>query len=640
MEAHKDITEMSFEEFFADSKVKSEKKELKERAPDPAADIQQEKPRQKEEMGFFGAGPKVNYTAGRFQLYVPRFTGGENDQFNTAIDCEAGVIPLARLEYTKHKDTRTTRPATLDLTSAGVSPMERFSLTIDGEVVFTNKPRDIMFFNNIGIPVAKPAGDTFVVHSPLTSLKLVKCEEISPAEIRDGLIVEHLQVSMAGGVWIDDTPYEGDAEDPTARAAVSEPVPEDKPEEPKPKPKKKAAGRIKGTLTLSEPVKDADIICDGVTYPMYAGPFSATVDAGARDVSQFFIHVRNASGDILKPTPADPAMRIDTGDAFGPAEVIFEKEDGKVLAKEDVFLLPGFACSYEGKGDIVEHPAVEYTMFGETAVKDLTQDGAYGPFEKDGTTFFVDWIVPVVTYDIGAGMVPYSECEVDIGDMTADYLRVSVKGARKKSLFFGRKTGKKINLTPEWDGETCEVDMDIIRDEVYQDSGSHEYYLFISVNSFPNRRFMTIRNPPMMEVSFADGQITAEIQPNAARCVCRLYRTDKSAEEFELSAGTNTVPVDADVVEAEVTESSGDKVRMCIPVKVRPLPFLLKDDTGDYWLYVSKDKRIPLPDELIVGGKPQYQTIRAWHDRIVRMNPELRDVTYAMMQDAFKVLEE
>ena len=41
-----------------------------------------------------------------------------------------------------------------------------------------------------------------------------------------------------------------------------------------------------------------------------------------------------------------------------------------------------------------------------------------------------------------------------------------------------------------------------------------------------------------------------------------------------------------------------------------------------------------------MDGKPQYNVIRTWHDRIVRMNPELKGVTYQMMQEAFKVLEE
>ena len=641
METHKDISEMSFEEFFNDSKVKSEKKELKEEASQKQKQEKAEK-KAAAEMGFFGSGPKVNYTAGRFQLYVPRYTGGENAQFNTAIECESGVIPLVRLESTKRKDTRTTRPATLDLTSAEVSPMEKFSLTIDGEVVFTNKPRDILFFNNIGIPVSKPAGDTFVVHSPSTRLRLVKCEHLG-TEIRDGLVVEHLQVSMAGGVWLDDTPMdESELEGLTdGNAPEEKPKEEPKPaaEKPKAKPKRKSGGRIKGTLVLSEPSADADVVCNGVTYPLYTGPFTATVEAGNREVTQFNIHVKNSAGDILAPSEARPVMKIDTGDAFGPAEVIFEKEDGKALAKESVFLLPGFECSYEGRGDIVEDPAVDYKMFGESGHRDLFEDNAYGPFEHDGLTFYVRWIVPVITYDIGKGETRFEPCEVDIGDITADFMKVTVRGARKKALFFGKKTGKKTNLTPDWEGDSVDIDMAAIREEVY-DNQESTFYLFITVNSFPNQRFMTIRNPVRVKASYADGSVTAVLDQSVANCVCRLFRTDKTQEDIPLVPGTNNVPVDADVIEADILEFAGDKVRVELPVSVRQLPFLLKDEMEEYWLYVSKDKRIPLPEELIVDGKPVYPAIKAWHDRIVRMNPELKDVTYPMMQAAFKVLEE
>ena len=59
------------------------------------------------------------------------------------------------------------------------------------------------------------------------------------------------------------------------------------------------------------------------------------------------------------------------------------------------------------------------------------------------------------------------------------------------------------------------------------------------------------------------------------------------------------------------------------------------DAMGDFWLYVSRSKRIPLPGGLIVDGKPVNDAIRSWHDRIVRMNPELRNVSLAMMQKAF-----
>ena len=68
---------------------------------------------------------------------------------------------------------------------------------------------------------------------------------------------------------------------------------------------------------------------------------------------------------------------------------------------------------------------------------------------------------------------------------------------------------------------------------------------------------------------------------------------------------------------------------------VRQLPFLLRDQMGDKWMYVSKSKRIPLPGELVKDDKPDLSAIKAWHDRIVRMNPELKGVTFEMIKKAF-----
>ena len=70
-------------------------------------------------------------------------------------------------------------------------------------------------------------------------------------------------------------------------------------------------------------------------------------------------------------------------------------------------------------------------------------------------------------------------------------------------------------------------------------------------------------------------------------------------------------------------------------VSIRDLPFLLRDDMGDVWLYVSKEKRIPLPDGLMANGKGNPSEIRKWHSQIVRMNPELRTVSPEKLIKAF-----
>lgn len=145
---------------------------------------------------------------------------------------------------------------------------------------------------------------------------------------------------------------------------------------------------------------------------------------------------------------------------------------------------------------------------------------------------------------------------------------------------------------------------------------------------------MTIRNPPRMSASFADGNVVATVS-QTGDFVCRLFRMDKTVEEVPLSAGENSVPVSPDVVEAEVAEIYGGRDRSAIAVQVRPLPFLWRDEAGEYWLYVNRSKRIPLPGDLAASGKPDASRIKAWHDQITRMNPELRDVTTQMMQRAF-----
>ena len=70
-------------------------------------------------------------------------------------------------------------------------------------------------------------------------------------------------------------------------------------------------------------------------------------------------------------------------------------------------------------------------------------------------------------------------------------------------------------------------------------------------------------------------------------------------------------------------------------VTIREIPFLLRDDMGDVWFYVSKDKRIPLPDGLLESGAKNPAEIRKWHSQIVRMNPELKNVSPEKTVKAF-----
>lgn len=624
MEAHKDISEMSFEEFFSEPKARAERKDSAKAVPPSESRRTAESAGSRQ--GFAGAGPKVNYTAGRFQLYVPRYAGLDTDRFDVAIDCPQGVIPMGRLESVRQKGGRTTRPSTLDLTTVGVSPMEQFKLTIDGETVFENRPRQVLFFNNIGLPMNKPVGDVYAIHLPSVSLRLVRAEVIEDT-VKDGLAVTRLDVSVAGGVWVDDSV-------PEVQVAPAEEV---HVEEPKPAKVKKAPVkrvRVKGSISLSPGSKDADILYGGEELQLYPAEVTVRPVVEGCDISECSLSLRSEEGSVIAgPVQASQSVDLDSAGAFGPATVVLERE-GKVLAESKVFLIPGFTCSYEGKGDIVDDPVVEFSFADVSGSRNMYDENAYGPFEHDGITFYIRWAVPAVTYDLGDGPVRYAPVDVDIADLKADRMRIIVKGARKKALFFGGEKGKKTDVTPGWDGEYYDVDLEPIREEVYSHPSS-TYCFYITVNSFPNRRFMRITNPVRLKARFEEGYIVADVDEAAPECVCRLYGFNGVQNDVALVPGENRVLVDADVIEAEVLELDGSKVRLSVPVSVRHLPFLQKDAMGDLWLYVSRSKRIPLPAGLIVDGKPVPNAIKAWHDRIVRMNPELRNVTLAMMQKAF-----
>ena len=624
MEAHKDISEMSFEEFFSEPRTRAEKVKGEKAVPPKNArqdDVQAVGKR----AGFSAAGPKVNYTAGRFQLYVPRYSGFENDQFNVAIDCAQGVIPMGRIDAVRQKGGRTSRPTTLDLTSVGVSPLEGFKLTIDGEVVFENKPRQIMFFNNIGLPMGRPVGETYAVHGPDVNLRLVKAEVMDEA-VRDGLNVTHVDVSVAGGIWVDDSVVTEEV-----RETVEEAIPVPKEEKPKKAPVKRV--RVKASMSISPGVRDAEVMCDGETMQINDSGISVNLSVEGCDASECTLSVTGVNGSIHE-SPASTTMEIDTGDSFGPVTVSLSR-NGKSLAECRCFLIPAFEYSFEGKGDITDDPTVTFTMYGESFSRNMYDEDSYGPFEHDGIVFFIRWYIPAVTYDIGEGPIRYSPVDLDILQIKGDRMRVVVKGARKKSLFFGGEKGKKRDVTPDWEEDYYDVDLEPIREEVYSHPSS-VYCFYITVNSFPNRKFMTIRNPVRVRASFSNGNVVAEIDPSIPDCVCRLYGFDDAVSDVVLGPGVNEVPVGPDIIEAEVLEMDGGKVRMAVPVSVRPIPFLKKDSRDDIWLYVSRSKRIPLPGGLIRDGRPDLAAVKAWHERIVRMNPELRSVSYQMMQKAFQ----
>ena len=626
MEGHKDISEMSFEEFF------SEKDRMPVQASRPEPRRQrQAQPKGDAPVGFGNVSPKINYKDGRFLLYIPRYGSDENARFEVAVDCSAGVVPLGRLESSPRAGGRLSRSTTVDITSAGISPLEPFTLVIDGVDAFRHKPRNVLYFNNIGLPVGRPVGEVYAVHAKGTSLRTVKAEVMETSEVA-GVMVTKAEVSVAGGIWLDDRKRDRQASE--AKADVTE-TPEEvtqpkaeKTEAPKPKPKSRK--KAKGSLKVPAGVQEAEASVDGVRLQIHRRFPPFTVSVENCELSECTVALRDAAGNEVAggTAPVSAPMTFDT-DTDGVLEIVLSK-DAQTLASERFVYIPDFECSRPGKGDIPPEPSFTFTAFGETVGADI-YDGPY-TVSRNGSDITIVWNIPAVTYDIGGGPVRFEPFDVDVGEL-GDTLVVTVAGARKKALFFGGDKGKKREVTPDWNDDTYRVPLNGIKEEVYSTTAP-EFTMYITVNSFPMRRFMTIRNPPRMKASFADGNVVAEVA-QGGEYVCRLYRMDKTVEEVPLQAGESSVPVSADVVEAEVAEVHDGRDRASVLVSVRPLPFLWRDETGEYWLYVNRSKRIPLPGDLVSSGKPDAARIRAWHDQIIRMNPELRDVTTQMMQRAF-----
>ena len=104
MEGHKDISEMSFEEFF------SEKDRMPVQASRPEPRRQrQAQPKGDAPVGFGNVSPKINYKDGRFLLYIPRYGSDENARFEVAVDCSAGVVPTTSVCLSAGRSGRFTR---------------------------------------------------------------------------------------------------------------------------------------------------------------------------------------------------------------------------------------------------------------------------------------------------------------------------------------------------------------------------------------------------------------------------------------------------------------------------------------------------------------------------------------------------
>ncbi len=645
MAEHKDITDMSFEEFFKKSDDEGSSKKTKAATPVKDKNVQDDG------SGFGTSMPKINYKDGRFQLYVPRYRG--SGPFNTAIECSAGVIPVSRLDSVRVRDYRLTRPTTLDITELGISPIDEFTLIIDEKAAFVNKARDVTFFNSAGLPVGKASGETIVVYRKGVQLRANKANLLKTEAI-GSTSVSWYDVAVGGfvGVGSDEPAPASDrkvdsASSKTKASESSAKKPEKavEPKAPGKQSKSKAAPEtsapkkrvkkpaVKASVSLPVGNKDASISVAGDVLPLFTEFPSATVSVEGCEPSECTISVADSKGEVVYGRlPVEGArMELRTGHSEGLLTVSIEKDE-KVLASASYFLVPDFVCSYSGKGDIPEETSMTFTMFGQEYSKDIYDDDLEGPYYHGDAAFNVLWSVPVVTYDLGEGPKPYEQLVLNADELRSSMLVVKVRGAKKKKMYFGPESGKREDISKDWDTDSIHINLPPLLDQVY--ASTTTYCFFISINSSPNKKFIIVRNPESIKATVEGDVIRIEAVGNRSEYVCRMYLQDKSHTDTTLSEGVSEVKIPADAVEAEIIENFRGEMRRTTPVKVRRLPFVSRI-AGDMWLYVSKDKRIPIPDNLFKNGVPDLDAVAAWHGKIVSMNAELKVVPLNDMKAAF-----
>jgi hypothetical protein len=288
---------MDFEEFFSESKVKAEREANRKVAA--AEKTHPEMP--KTARGFLGATPKINFYNGKFQIYVPRYRGMENDQFNVAVECGDRVVPMGRLKQVKQGSSRVSKPDTIDLTPADVTPMDDFTVTIDGEKAFVNKARAITFYNSVGTQVMRPMGEVTAVTRAGAELKLFKAELLNSIE-KNGLSIFKLNVLVSGTAKVDEGASPS-SEEESEEAPAEEPKKEPEVEE---KPKKKAAKKVtvKGKFTLSQSSQDADVIYESERLPLYVSKPIMSVAVTGCEPSECTVRAEGRNGEILNTSAA------------------------------------------------------------------------------------------------------------------------------------------------------------------------------------------------------------------------------------------------------------------------------------------------------------------------------------------------
>ena len=603
--AGKDISDMSFDEFFLGKKSGSKAKEV----PRPA-ESSDAAPRV-DGSRFIRGHPKINVKGGRISLFIPKYEGGRGARYAVKLTQGGRAFDLGNLKSSPLDSDVSSIPTEFDLTESGIDPLDSYVLSIDGKDVYEGFEHRYMMFDADGMPISRAEDTTVVAYRPTDHLWLSDAKVVTETDI-GGMRVATVNVAQGGYVRVKDRPQHA----PEKMAA------------PKKEQEVLKARKPSASISLPAPEAAAQVRIGDATLPLYSRAPAVSVEL--KDAEQDSCVVRV---DAPGRTDGVPATSYGVKSVEGvKGEVTLSVEsDGKVLAKERFFVIPDFKCRTTVKSDIPSFEYLDFSMGGESYHLDIYADDIEGPFRYDGGEIKLIWGFPVVSVDIGSGMGPLKDTDASVDELP-DSIVVRAKGASKKAVFLGG-SGKRVNLTPEWDDETIRVDTTPIYKAVL-DSPSREVSLYITVNSCPVRRFLTVRNEAGAVVSFSEGSIHSEVH-GRGRYVCRVYGIGKAEETHDLPEGSSDIPIGPDAISAELVEVRDGREIPMEAIALRSLPFLMKDGMGDVWLYVSKDKRIPLPDGLLESSSKSPAEIRKWHSQIVRMNPELRKVSPEMMVKAF-----
>lgn len=606
--AGKDISEMSFDEFFlgkkSDSRARAQPRR-EEAAVPPASEI--------DGSGFVRGRPKINVHGNHVSLFVPKYEGGRGAKYVVTILQGGKTYDLGRLKSSPLDSDVSSIPTEFDIMELGIDPLSSFILSIDGKSVYEGFEHTHLLFSAEGMPISRAEDTTIVMYRSFLHLWLQDAGVAASVDL--GLLkIDTVEVARGGYVRVRDRPQQ-----PSAK--TDEKAKKDKPKAPK-------KGKPSASIGISAPEASAAVSIKGVLVPLYSSAPAISLEVSEVDADACVVKVEAPGRNDEVPQVSFGAKALEGAEGDVVVSVVYE---GKALAKKRFFIIPGFSCDYSGKGDIPKEDILSFIIGGEEYHRDIYKDDLDGPYPFGEEEVQLSWNIPIVSFDAGSGMAPFREEEVQVDDLP-DSVVVTVKGASKKAVFIGG-AGKKVNLTPEWEDETIRIDTTPIRDAVFS-SPNRQAELFITVNSCPVRRFLKVENNASMSASYSLGDISVSIRGQTQH-LCRVFNIDKRVTVHDLQEGDSVIHVGPDAISAEIVEIRNGKEVSAETIDIRSIPFLSRDTMGDVWFYVSRDKRIPLPEGLLESSAKSASEVKKWYSQIVRMNPELKKVTPEMTVKAF-----